>query len=62
MMFMMPIPPTSSEMPAMAPMTMLKMRWVFCRCFSRASGMVMLKSLTMLWRRCMDLLTMLAAS
>ena len=38
MMFMMPMPPTSSEMPAMHPMTMLKMRWVSRLCASSASG------------------------
>ena len=38
MMFMMPMPPTSSEMPAMAPITMLNSRWV-CRLWaSSASG------------------------
>jgi hypothetical protein len=28
MMFMMPMPPTRSEMPAIQPMTMLNSRWV----------------------------------
>ena len=28
MMFIIPMPPTSSEMPAIAPMTTLKIRWV----------------------------------
>ena len=38
MMFMMPMPPTSSEMPAMAPITMLNSRWVWRLWASSASG------------------------
>ena len=38
MMFMMPMPPTSSEMPAIEPITMLKMRCVCRLCSSSASG------------------------
>ena len=40
MMFMMPMPPTISEMLAMAPITMSKRRCVFRLCSSRASGTV----------------------
>ena len=38
MMFMMPIPPTSNEMPAMQPITRLNIRWVRRLCSSSASG------------------------
>ena len=38
MMFMIPIPPTSSEMPAIAPITTLKRRWVRRLCSRSASG------------------------
>jgi len=40
MMFMIPIPPTSSEIPAIAPITMSKKRWVFRLCSRSASGTV----------------------
>jgi hypothetical protein len=38
MMFMMPMPPTSREMPAIEPMTMLKILCVWRLCSSSASG------------------------
>jgi len=40
MMFMIPIPPTRSEIPAIAPITMSKRRWVRRLCSRSASGTV----------------------
>ena len=40
MMFMMPIPPTRSEIPAMQAMTMVKMFCVLRCCSSSASGTI----------------------
>ena len=40
MMFMMPMPPTSSEMPAMQIITMLKMAWVCFFCSSRPANSI----------------------
>jgi hypothetical protein len=40
MMFMIPIPPTRSEIPAIAPITMSKRRCVFWLCSRSASGTV----------------------
>ena len=48
---MMPMPPTTREMDAMAPSTTLKMVLVRCSCFSSSSGTVISKSTTELWRR-----------
>ena len=44
MMFMMPIPPTRSEMAAMATMTISKMRWVLRCSASSSAGTITLKS------------------
>ena len=44
MMFMMPMPPTSSEMPAIQIMTMLKMNCVRRFCSSRPAGTMTVKS------------------
>ena len=41
MMFMMPMPPSSSEMVAIAPSTSVKIRWVSSAFSSKSSGMVM---------------------
>ena len=49
MMFMMPMPPTSSEMPAMQIMTIEKIIWVCCRCLSRPAGTITVKSPASLW-------------
>src|SRR6266581_2037307 len=51
MMFMIPMPPTTSEIDAMAPSTTLKMVLVRCSCFSSSSGTVISKSTTELCRR-----------
>ena len=51
MMFMMPMPPTISEMEAMAPSTTLKIVRVRCSCLSSSSGTVISKSTTPLCRR-----------
>ena len=40
MMFMMPMPPTISEIDAIAPSTTLKMSFVCCSCLSSSSGTV----------------------
>ena len=40
MMFMMPMPPTSKEMAAMEPMTMLNTFWVLWLCASNSAGMM----------------------
>ena len=44
MMFMMPIPPTSREMDAMATITNSNSRFVFCCCASNSAGTITLKS------------------
>ena len=41
MMFMIPIPPTSSEIPAIDPRTRLKIRFVFSAVSSNSSGTVL---------------------
>jgi hypothetical protein len=51
MMFMIPIPPTTSEIDAMAPSTMLKIVFVRCSCLSSSSGTLISKSVTSLCRR-----------
>ena len=51
MMFMMPMPPTSSEMDAIAPSTTLKIVLVRCSWRSSSSGTVISKSTTVLCRR-----------
>jgi hypothetical protein len=51
MMFMIPIPPTTSEIDAIAPSTMLKIVFVRCSCLSSSSGTLISKSVTSLWRR-----------
>ena len=51
MMFMMPMPPTISEIEAMAPSTTLKIVLVRCSCLSSSSGTVISKSITVLCRR-----------
>ena len=48
MMFMMPMPPTISEIDAMAPSTKLKIVRVRCSCLSSGSGTVTSKSITVL--------------
>ena len=49
---MMPMPPTTSEIDAIAPSTTLKIVFVRCSCFSSSSGTVISKSVTSLCRRC----------
>src|ERR1035438_4420332 len=49
MMFMMPMPPTSSEMPAMQIITMLKMNCVCFFCSSKPAGTMISKSPASLW-------------
>ena len=44
--FIIPMPPTISEMEAMAPRTMLKISLVRCSCFRRSSGTFISKSST----------------
>ena len=51
MMFMMPMPPTTSEIDAIAPSTTLKIVFVRCSCLSSSSGTVISKSVTSLCRR-----------
>ncbi len=51
MMFMIPIPPTRSEIAAMKMSTWLRMFFVFCRWRMSSSGTVTAKSATPLWRR-----------
>ena len=51
MMFMIPMPPTISEMPAMAPRTMLKRRLVASACRNRLSGTLICTS-PRGWKRC----------
>ena len=51
MMFMIPMPPTMSEMAAIAASTTLKIVFVRCSCFNRSSGTLISKSMTALWRR-----------
>ena len=51
MMFMIPMPPTISEMDAIAPSTTLKIVLVRCSCLSSSSGTVISKSTTVLCRR-----------
>jgi hypothetical protein len=48
---MMPIPPTISEIDAIAPSTTLKIVFVRCSCLRRSSGTVISKSVTSLCRR-----------
>ncbi len=48
MMFMMPMPPTSSEMAAMLPSTMLKICFVRSACRSSSTGTMMRQS-SFLW-------------
>ena len=45
MMFMMPMPPTSSEIEAIATITISNSRFVRCCCASSSAGMMTLKSL-----------------
>ena len=52
MMFMIPIPPTTSEIDAMAPRTMLKIDLVVAPACSSSSGTLISKSVTSLCRRC----------
>ena len=52
MMFMIPIPPTMSEIEAMAPRTTLKIVLVRCSCLRSISGTVISKSIMALCRRC----------
>ena len=51
MMFMMPMPPTISEIEAIAPRTMLKIVRVRCSCLRSNSGTDTSKSTTVLCRR-----------
>ncbi len=51
MMFMIPMPPTTSEIEAIAPRTTLKIVLVRCSCRSSSSGTVISKSITPLCRR-----------
>ena len=44
MMFIIPMPPTSKDMPAIAPSTKLKISLVRCCCFKSNSGIVISKS------------------
>ena len=52
MMFMMPMPPTSRDMPAMAPRKSAKVSWVSVRVSIVSSWLVMVKSSSsvILWR------------